>query len=132
MSNSELIRRSTTALNHGELDGFLEGWAADAVLDWSRSSGLQARVYQGKAEIREFARRFRDAFADVEIEILDDPVEVEAGLLVVDNLVHVRGRDGIAAQARSAWLITIRDGHQTSLTLYRSKEDALAAARATS
>ena len=35
-----------------------------------------------------------------------------------------------SSQARSAWLITFRDGLQTSLTLYQAKADALEAARA--
>ena len=37
--------------------------------------------------------------------------------------------NGIEVQARSAWVITIRDGKQASLTLYQSMDDALAAAR---
>jgi ketosteroid isomerase-like protein len=44
----------------------------------------------------------------------------------------MRGRDGIEVQARSAWLIRIRDGEQTSLTLYQTKQDALDAAGLTS
>jgi hypothetical protein len=39
-----------------------------------------------------------------------------------------RGRDGIEVRARSAWLITIYDGEQTSLTLYQTKQEALEAA----
>jgi ketosteroid isomerase-like protein len=33
--------------------------------------------------------------------------------------------DGIEVQARAAWLITFRDGEQTSLTLYQTKKEAL-------
>jgi hypothetical protein len=40
----------------------------------------------------------------------------------------MRGRDGMEVQARSAWLITIRDGEKTSLTLYQTKKEALEAA----
>jgi hypothetical protein len=36
--------------------------------------------------------------------------------------------DGIELQARSAWLITVRDGKETSLTLYQTKQEALDAA----
>jgi hypothetical protein len=55
-------------------------------------------------------------------------VEVKDGLLIAENVAYMRGRDGIEVQARSAWLITIRDGEQTSLTLYQTKQEALAAA----
>src|SRR4051794_9583752 len=127
-TDAELIRRSTTALNRGDFDAFLEEWSPDAVLDWTRSHGLEARVYRGTAEIRKFAERFREVFGEMQIELLEDPVEVQEGMFVVENLANVRGRDEITAQARSAWLITIRNGEQTSLTLYQSKADALAAA----
>jgi hypothetical protein len=39
----------------------------------------------------------------------------------------VRGREGIEAEARSAWLIRFTDGEQISLTLYQTKQEALEA-----
>ena len=39
-----------------------------------------------------------------------------------------RDIDGIEVQARSAWLITIRNGEQTSLMLYQTKQEAREAA----
>ena len=50
------------------------------------------------------------------------------GLSTTGSTVVLRGRNGIETQARSAWLITIRDGKQTSLTLYQTKQEALEAA----
>ncbi len=76
--------------------------------------------FRGHAEILAFWRRFLEAFDEIRFEI-DDPVEVEDGVLIVENLAYLRGRDGIEVQARSAWLITIRDGKTTSLTLYQTK-----------
>jgi hypothetical protein len=49
---------------------------------------------------------------DVRIEI-EDVIEDGDDLLVVENVTYFRGRDGIKTQARSAWLIRFRDGHQT-------------------
>jgi ketosteroid isomerase-like protein len=69
-----------------------------------------------------------DAFDEVRVDLID-PVEVEEGLVVVENVGYQRGRDGIEVQARSAWLITIRDGKTTSLTLYQTKQEALEATR---
>ena len=49
--------------------------------------------------------------------------------MIAENIAYLRGRDGIDVQARSAWLITIQDGQQTSsLTLYQTKQEALEAA----
>jgi ketosteroid isomerase-like protein len=128
--NVEIVRRNTDALNRGDFDGFMEDWAPDAVVDWSKSRGPDAGVYRGHGEVRAFAQRFTEAFEEIRIELVDDPVEVEDGLLVVENVTYLRGRDGIDVQARSAWLITFRDGEQTSLTLYQTKLEALEAAEA--
>jgi ketosteroid isomerase-like protein len=123
----ELVRRGFAAYNRRDLDGTLENWAPDAVLHWSNSRGFDAGVFRGYREVRAFWQRMLDAFDEVRIEI-DDPVEVEAGLVLVENVKYLRGRDGIEVPARSAFLIGIRDGETTSLTLYQTKEEALEAA----
>ncbi len=126
--NVEIVRRSTDAYNRRDLHGMLENWAQDAVLDWSRARSFDAGVYRGHGEIRAFMEGFLAAWGEVRIEIVDGPVEVEDGLLVTENVTDFRGRDGIEVQARSAWLHTFRNGEQTSLTLYQTKQDALEAA----
>ena len=125
--NVELVRQATEAFSRGDIEGFLQSWAPDAVVDWSNSRGLEARVYRGHAEVRAFAEQFREAFEGFRVELLD-LVEVEEGVLVAENIAYLHGRGGgVPVQARSAWLITIRDGQQTSLTLYQTKQEALEA-----
>jgi ketosteroid isomerase-like protein len=126
--NVEIVRRSTDAYNRRDLDGMLENWAPDAVLDWSSARSFDAGVYRGHGEIRAFTEGFLATWDEARIEIVDGPVEVEDGLLIAENITYMRGRDGIEVQARSVWLITIRDGEQTSLTLYQTKQEALEAA----
>jgi ketosteroid isomerase-like protein len=125
--NVEIVRRGTDAYNRRDLDGVLENWAPDAVVDWSRSRGFDAGVFRGHDEIRAFWQRLLDAFDEVRVELVD-PVEVEEGLVVAENVAYQRGRDSIEVQARSAWLIAIRDGETTSFTLYQTKQEALEAA----
>jgi ketosteroid isomerase-like protein len=125
--NLEIVRRSTAAYNRGDIDGILESWAPDAVLDWSNSHGVEAGVFRGHAEIRAYAQRFLGTFEEVRLELVD-LVEVKEGLVLMENVAHVRGRDGIETKARSAWLIEIRNGEQTSLTLYQTRQEALEAA----
>src|SRR5687767_3620633 len=108
--NVEVVRRNTDAYNRRDLDGMLENWAQDAVLDWSRARSFDAGVYRGHGPIRAFMERFLAAWDEVRIEIVSGPVEVEDGLLIAENVTYMRGRDGIEVQARSAWLIAIRDG----------------------
>jgi ketosteroid isomerase-like protein len=126
--NVEIVRRNTDAYNRGDLDGTLENWAPDAVMDWSRSRGFDAGVFRGRGEIKAHWQRLLEAFGEVRIELVDPIEEVEDGLLVAENLAYLRGRDGIEVQARSAWLITIRNGETTSFTLYQTKQEALEAA----
>jgi ketosteroid isomerase-like protein len=125
--NIKLFRRNTDAYNRGDLDGFMEGWASDAVVNWSNSRGFEARIYRGRDEVRAFIQRFREWFEEVQIELIDDPVEIRDGL-VAENVTYLRGRDGIEVQARSAWLIRFENGEQTSLTMYQTKQEALEAA----
>jgi ketosteroid isomerase-like protein len=126
--NVEIVRRNTDAFSRGDFEAFMEDWAADAVVDWSNSRGPDAGVYRGRVEVRAFAERFSDAFEEIRMELVDDPVEVKDGLVLAENVTYLRGRDGIEVQARSAWLVTFRDGEQTSLTLYQTKQEALEAA----
>jgi len=126
--NVEIVRRATAAYSRGDLDGMLEDWAPDGVLDWSNARTFEAGVYRGHGEIRAFAEGFLAAWDEVRLEIVDGPVEVRDGLLIAENVAYLRGRDGIEVQARSAWLITMRDGAQTSLTLHQTKQEALEAA----
>jgi ketosteroid isomerase-like protein len=125
--NVEKVRRGFAAYNRGDIDAALAEWAPDAVWDWSNSRGFDAGVFRGHAEIRAFWLRFRAAFEEVRFEIVE-LLEVDDDLFIVDNVGYMRGRDGIELQARSAWLVTLLDGEQTSLTLYQTKRDALDAA----
>ena len=126
--NVEVVRRSTDAYNRRDLDGVLENWAPDAVVDWSRSRGFDAGVFRGHDEIKAHWQRLLEAFDEVRVELIDPIEEVEDGVLVAENLGYLRGRDGIQVQTRTAWLITIRDGQVTSFTLYQTKQEALEAA----
>jgi ketosteroid isomerase-like protein len=126
--NVEIVRRAIDAFNRGDLAGMLETFAPDAVWDWSNSRGLNPGVYRGLDEILMFATElFRDTFDEVRIELLDRPMEVKDGFVIMENVAYFRGRDGIETQAHSTLLATFREGKQNSLTLYQTKQDALEA-----
>jgi ketosteroid isomerase-like protein len=125
--NVEIVRAGFAAYNGRDPDAVLEYWAPHGVLDWSNSRGLGAGIYRGRDEIRAAAEGFLAMWDEVRIEIVD-AVEVRDGLVIAENVTYMRGRDGIELQARSAWLIKVRDGKQTSLTLYQTKQEALEAA----
>ena len=91
--NVEVVRRSTEAYNRGDFDGMLEYWAPGAVLDWSNSYGLDARVFRGHNEIRVFMRRLLGSFEKARMELADDPEEIEDGLVIAENVAYLEGRD---------------------------------------
>jgi ketosteroid isomerase-like protein len=126
--NVDFVRQRFAAFNRGDGAAMLEDWAPDAVVDWSNSRGFEARVYRGHDEIREFMERFRGTFESARIQLIGGPVEVADGVVIAENVAYLQGREGIEVQARSTFLIRIRDGEQTSLTLYQTKQDALEAA----
>ena len=96
------MRRGADAYNRGDLDGMLESWARDAVLDWSNARSFDAGVYRGQAEIRALMEGFLATWDEVRFEIVDGSVEVEDGLVITENVAYHRGRNGIEVQARSA------------------------------
>jgi ketosteroid isomerase-like protein len=126
--NVEFVRQRFAAFSRRDVDAMLEDWAADAVVDWSNSVGFEARVYRGHDEIRMFTEGFIETFESLRMQLIGDPVEVAEGVVIAENVAYLQGRDGIEVQARSTFLIRIRDGEQTSLTLYQTKAEALEAA----
>ena len=125
--NVEIVRRSIQAYNDRDVEGMLEYFASDVVVDWSNSRGINAHVFRGHGELRAVVEDFYDAFDVLWIEC-EHPVEIEKGVVLADNVAHLRGRDGVRVQAHSAWLITIQESKQTSLTLYQTRQEALEAA----
>jgi ketosteroid isomerase-like protein len=125
--NVEIVRRGFAKFNRGEIEGGLAEWPSDAIWDWSQSRGFDAGVFRGRDEIRAFGQRFRAAFEEIRVELVE-LIEVEDDLLIAENVAYLRGREGIEVQARGAWLITTRDGEQTSFPMYQTRQEALEAA----
>ena len=123
--NVEVVRAGIEAHNRRDWDALLEYAAPDFVLDMSRSIGPQRGVYK-LDQMRSFLENFTATFESVRIEA-EEFVEVDE-LVVVPNTTHVRGRDGIEATARTAFVFTIRNGAATRLVMYQGRQEALEAA----
>jgi len=83
--NVEVVRRGTVAYNRGDLDGVLENWTSDAVVDWSNSVGFDAGIFRGHDQIRAHWQRLLAAFDKVRIELVD-PTEVKDGIVIAENV----------------------------------------------
>src|SRR5438552_16721641 len=94
-------------------------------LDWSASRGFQGGVYRGFDEALRFYREYFAVFAEIRFEPLSF---IEAGdSVVVPNVAHQRGRDGIEVTASSALVFTVREHRIARICLYQETAEALKA-----
>jgi len=123
--NVEIVKRVFDAYNRRDLAGLEALNHPDVELDWSASRGFVAGVYRGFDEFQRFWKSYFDAFE----EITAEPVRfIDAGeSVVVPNMVHIRGRDGIEVSARSAIVFTFRSHRITRMCLYQETGEALEA-----
>ena len=123
--NVEIVRRAIDVFNERNLDAALRDVDPDVVLDWSRSRGVRAGIHRGHEAFRSFWTDFSDTFERITIT----PEEfIECGdHVVVPNRGLASGRDGIEVPARSAVVVTLRDGRIVRWCLYQEKAEALKA-----
>ena len=122
--NVEIVRTAIDAFNRGDWEATLSATAPEFEFDMSRSIGLQRGVYR-LAEVRQFWSDWVGVFDSVRQDVEEF---IEAGDdVVVSSVMHVRGRDGVEAQARATWVFTFRDGVVVRASMYQTKLDALEA-----
>ena len=123
--NIEVVRAVLDAYNRGDLEAAFEHVTDGFELDWSRSLGPLGGVYRGRQGMERLYREYAEAFTNVHIEVEEF---IDAGdAVVVPNVGRVRGRDGIAVEARSTIVWTIRNGEAVHAGLYQHKAEALEA-----
>jgi ketosteroid isomerase-like protein len=123
--NVEIVRRAMDAFNRRDLDGTMRDADAEVEVDWSRSRGLQAGIYRGQ----EAARGFWASWLEIFDQITNYPDEfIECGEhVVVPTTTHLRGRDGVEVEAKSAAVVTLRNGRILEWRLYQERAEALEA-----
>jgi ketosteroid isomerase-like protein len=105
----------------------LGGVGDDFEIGWSNSIGPLKGIYRGREETLKLARSFRDAWDALRWEP-EEIIDVDETRVIVVNHVRMRGRDsGVAVDATSAQLWTLRSGTVQRVKLYQSKADALEA-----
>ncbi len=123
----EIVRAAIDAANRRDWDATFQDAAPNFEWDNSRAVGADNRAVFSLEEARDFFRGAMELWESAWIEI--DELAPMGDYVVVPHTTHVRGRDGIAAQARTTWLFTIRNGKIERLCLYQELQEALAAAR---
>jgi ketosteroid isomerase-like protein len=123
--NVEIVRRSLVAYSRRDLDTLRALNDPDMVLDWSASRAWLAGVYRGYDEALRFYEGYFQAFEEI-VFVADS--FIDAGeLVVVPNVAHQKGRDGIEVSARSTLVFTVRNRKITRICLYQEHEQALKA-----
>jgi ketosteroid isomerase-like protein len=123
--NVEIAKAAIDAYNRGDYDAMFQAAAPGSEVDLSRAIGPWRGVFK-LDQFRRLALEFAENWEAVWIE----PHEfIEAGdLVMVPSTQHVRGREGIEAEARATWVWTIRDGAVERVSMYQERQDALEAA----
>ena len=123
--NVEIARAYLEAFNAGDMEALLELCDPEVEVDWSRSRGLEARIYRGREAVRGWGNTFFETFDRVTVY----PDEfIECGEhVVVPNRARFWGRDGVEVEAQSVFVWTLRNGRIVEHRLYQERAEALEA-----
>jgi ketosteroid isomerase-like protein len=121
----EIVRRLTDAFNRRDLDAAAQDVDPEAVVDWSRSPGVEAGIYRGGQAVRDFWNTFLETWERVTISVEE---LIDCGeTVVVPNQTHFLGRDGIEVEAYAVPVMTLRDGRVVEWRLFSERAEALKA-----
>jgi ketosteroid isomerase-like protein len=123
--NVEIVRRSLDAYCRRDVDTLRMLNHPGLELDWSASRGSLAGVYRGFDEALRFYAEYYEVFEATAVE--PDRFLETGDFVVVPNVVHQRGRDGIEVSARSTIVFAIHNGQITRICLYQDEGEALKA-----
>jgi ketosteroid isomerase-like protein len=123
--NVEVVRRAIDAFNQRDVDEMVRDWDSEIEADWSRSRGLTPGIYRGQEAVLGLWETFFEMFDRVTVY----PDEfIECGEhVVVPNRTHLRGRDHLKVEARSALVVTVRNGRIVMWRLCQERAEALQA-----
>lgn len=123
--NVQVVRQALDAYSQRDVEALRAIAEPDFELDWSASRGWLAGVYRGIDEALRFYEGYFAAFEEIVIEA-DRFIDV-GEWVVVPNVAHQKGRDGIEVSARSTLVFALRDGKLARICLYQDTEQALEA-----
>ena len=125
--NIETVRLAYEAFGRAGLDALLEHFHPDAEYDITAAIGPYAGMYYGHAAIRSFLADYFESWEYVRMEP-EDFIEVGKDHVVVLLRLHMRGKgSGVAVEARTTNVWTLRDGKAVRMAVYNDKAEALKA-----
>jgi ketosteroid isomerase-like protein len=125
--NVETVRRFLELVNDDRVDLALSLVDPAAQLDWSDSQAPDSGVYEGPDQWGGWIAGRSEEMAETRFEIAE-LTDVPPDRVLLVAAMHGRGRaSGVEISGLGAAVCTVRDGRLTKLTLYQSREEALAA-----
>ena len=126
--NVETVRRAYEAFSRGGLDALVVYFHPDAEYDITAAIGPYAGMYYGRAAIRSFLADYFESWEYVRMEP-EDFIEVGEDRVVVPLRLNMRGTgSGVAVEAQTTNVWTVRDGKAVRVAVYNDKAQALEAA----
>ena len=123
--NVEVVRQSLDAYGRRDIDALRALNHPALELDWSASGGWLAGVYRGFDEALRFYAEYYEAFEET---VIEPERFIDTGeAVVVPNVAHQRGRDGIEVSARSTLVFKVRNRKIIRLCLDQETEEAFKA-----
>ena len=123
--NVEVVRSSLEAFSRRDVEALRSLNDPGLELDWSESKAWYADIYRGFDEALRFYEGYYEAF---EATVIEPDHFIETGeSVVVPNVAHQGGRDGIEMSARGTFVFTLRDHKIIRIRLYQETDDALKA-----
>jgi ketosteroid isomerase-like protein len=124
--NLEIVGRVLRRYSAQDIDGMLEDVDSGVEIDYSESDAPDASVYRGHAACRAFARGRYEDFAERSFETVE-LIDAPPNAVVAVGRMRGMGRgSGVAVEAYSVTLWTLRDDKIERIKLYRTRADALA------
>jgi ketosteroid isomerase-like protein len=123
--NVEIAKRALAARNSGDVDALLALMTDDIVIDASRRI-IDPVTATGHDAARRFAAMLDEVWADQRQEA-EEWIDAGDAVVVPTRLINIGRASGVAVEARSAWVIYIRDGKISRLVVYQSRAEALEA-----
>ncbi len=123
--NVAIVRRALDAYARRDVDTLRMISDPDLELDWSASRSWLSGVYRGIEEALQFYADYFEAFEAIVLEA--DSYTPVGDSVIVPNVAHQSGRDGIEVTARSTLVFTLREHRITRICLYQGTDEALKA-----
>ena len=124
--NLNAVKRAYAAMERGDFPAVLEFCAPEIEFDNSNAV-FDATVFRGRDGVLDFFARSGDMWESQRFEGEEFIPVSEDQVLVPQRIVSV-GRDGVETVARSANVVTLREGKVVHVKSFQTKAEALEAA----